>query len=194
MKPLHTTPLVDYGKFAEAKEYYETQGFEEIAVPWVLEYESYNATRPPNRKEFYVLGGYMNASGEQGFLELMMRGKKVGRQMCITACFREEPVLDGLHHRYFMKLELIDTDVSLENLHSIITIAQGFFDRYLPLEAKTKVIPMDEKGETFDIVDDRLGMELGSYGIREHEGYRWIYATGLALPRLDSVVNLLNKK
>ena len=37
------------------------------------------------------------------------------------------------------------------------------------------------------------GIELGSYGIRSCEYLDWIYATGLAEPRMSMVKNMLNK-
>lgn len=36
--------------------------------------------------------------------------------------------------------------------------------------------------------------ELGSYGIRECEYLKWIYATGCADPRLSKIINLYNNE
>ncbi len=182
------TPLIDYRKIAEAKDFYEKCGFKEIAVPWIIDYEAYNATRPTDRKEFYTLGGYLNASGEQSFLELLLQGKKLTKNMCITSCFRCEPELDFIHHYYFVKLELIDMNVSKKNLHSIIEVSKKLFNLYMPSNKSVKVIQTDKKGEMFDIVDPIHNIELGSYGIRRYKKFKWIYGTGIALPRLDTVL------
>ena len=179
------TPIIEYQKIADAQAFYASKGFVEIPVPWIVQYEAYGATRPPDRKEFYTLDGYLNASGEQGFIELMLDGTTLTKQCCVTACFREEPELDTTHQRYFVKLELIDMDVSQENLHSMISTAKEFFDRYVP--SGTEVVRTGT--DSFDIVDQVHGIELGSYGIRTYKTFTWIYGTGIALPRLDFVIN-----
>jgi hypothetical protein len=181
--------MIDYHKIADARQFYTACGFAEIEVPWIVSYEAYAVTCPADRQEFCTIGGYLNASGEQSFLDLMMAGRRLTRNCCITPCFRQEPVFDELHQRHFMKLELIDTDVSRDNLHAMIGVAQGFLNRYLP----TRVVPTDVVGECFDIVDLKQGIELGSYGIRRQGDLSWIYGTGLALPRLD-VVRAMNCK
>lgn len=183
---MQNIPLIDYVKIGTASQYYAERGYEEIAVPWILGFESYNATRPPDRREFFSLDGYLNASGEQSFLELLLRGEKLTKHFCITPCFRDEPILDLLHYRYFVKLELINMDASLENLVTMIRDAQQFFEHYLPV----RVIQTDTHGYSFDLVDATHGIELGSYGIRTYKDHSWIYGTGIALPRLDTVINL----
>ena len=186
---MHLIPIIDYSKIGAAQEYYTGRGYSEIAVPWLLEYEAYCATRPPDRREFFSLHGYLNASGEQGFLELMLSGRRLSKHSCVTTCFRDEPDLDTTHHRYFVKLELIDTDVSRENLESMISDALQFTSRYVPV----KLIPTNLDGTAFDIVDAEHGIELGSYGIRTYGTHSWIFGTGIALPRLDTVISLIKR-
>jgi hypothetical protein len=41
--------------------------------------------------------------------------------------------------------------------------------------------------ESYDI--ECNGVELGSYGVRHFENIDWIYGTGLAEPRLSTVMN-----
>jgi hypothetical protein len=182
---MHIIPRVDYKKIVSALEHYTHHGFTEIEVPWIIGHQAYIATRPSDREEFYTLGGYLNASGEQSFIELMQSGVKLTKHICVTPCFRKEPVLDDIHFLYFVKAELIDTDVSQENLHAMIATAVSFYEQYLPVS----VIQTDTDGNAFDIISTASGIELGSYGIRTYKEYSWIYGTGVALPRLDIAIN-----
>ena len=45
---------------------------------------------------------------------------------------------------------------------------------------------------TYDIVDLKNGIELGSYGIRQFKDYKWIFATGLAEPRFSKILSKYN--
>ena len=180
------TPAIDYRKIADAQEFYTEYGFEEIAVPWIINFPAYSATRPPDRPEFYTLGGYLNASGEQSFIELMLNGVKLKKNMCVTACFRDELVIDELRHKYFVKLELIDTAANTAGLVRMVELCRSFFERYIA----TYVVETGESdGEkTYDIVDSKNKIELGSYGIRHFRHLSWVYGTGVALPRLSWVL------
>lgn len=186
MRKFPITPFIDYRKIADAQQFYESHGFAPIAAPWIVGYEAYNTTRPSDRREFYCLDGYLNASGEQSFIELMLTGSKMKKYCCITPCFRDEPTVDDYHHRYFLKLELIDPDTTKENLSHMIHLAKKFLDSYTLVP--TKIIQTDSVARAFDIVDGTNGIELGSYGIRTYKDFSWIYGTGLALPRLDTVI------
>ena len=178
---------LDYQVIADAQRYYSKLGYTEIAVPWIVRYEAYNVTRPADKREFYTLDGYLNASGEQGYVDLMLAGKALTKNACITTCFRYDD-LDAWHQRIFVKLELIQTDVSSENLQTMIADAKRFFDRFIPSVPSTAIIQTDASGMAYDIVDSETGIELGSYGIRQYKHLRWIYGTGVALPRLSLVV------
>jgi aspartyl/asparaginyl-tRNA synthetase len=184
---MHIIPRIDYAVAADAQKYYSNAGFVELQVPWIVGYEAYASTMPPDRREYYTVDGYLNASGEQSFIDIMLSGVKLKKNFCITPCFRLEPLLDELHHLYFLKLELINTDVSEDNLHRMINSAGYFLNRYFPAENPVRVMPTDDKGQMYDIVDDIFGIELGSYGIRSYKDFRWIYGTGVALPRLTTV-------
>jgi thiol-disulfide isomerase/thioredoxin len=181
--------LIDYKKISDAKDFYESHGYKEIDVPWIIGFEAYASTKPNDREDFYVNGGYLNASGEQSFIDMMLKGEKLTKNLCITPCFRKEPKLDEIHQLYFVKLELIDTDVSVENLHQMLNLSKEFFEQYRGKKVKT--LPMDNEGLMFDLIEETTGIELGSYGIRTYKDLRWIYGTGLALPRLDIVMKKL---
>lgn len=90
---------------------------------------------------------------------------------------------DYSHTKYFIKNELIKTDVVNEiELEKIIDKCLIFYKKYIPevIVSKTEI--------GFDI--EYNGQELGSYGIRECEYLKWIYATGCAEPRLSKIINL----
>lgn len=182
---MHIIPRIDYKKVVAATSYYALHGFKEIEVPWIISYNAYKTTKPSLARDFYTTDGYLNASGEQSFIEMLHNGVKLTKNFCITPCFRNEEVFDETHYQYFFKVELIDMDVSEENLTTMIATAKKFFEQYISV----KVIQTDEVGKTFDIVDEKHGIELGSYGIRDIGGFSWIYGTGVALPRLDVVIN-----
>jgi aspartyl-tRNA synthetase len=185
---LPVTPCIDYVLLGNAQAYYQTLGYQELAVPWIISHEAQNAMRPPDRREFFTLDGYLNSSGEQSFLELLLAGKALTKHCCITSCFRDEAP-DSLHQRYFVKLELINTDATEANLQAMLYDAKTFFDQISPKEYQTSIVTTDSIAPTYDIVDGRNGIELGSYGIRTYKSHRWIYGTGLALPRFSIALN-----
>lgn len=182
---MHTTPFINYQILLNALTYYTHKGFEYREVPWIISHQAYVSTRPNDRPEFYTLGGYLVASGEQGYIQELQEGKALTKHICVTPCFREEEVLDDIHYRYFLKAELIDTNVSKENLHEMIKTAETFFTNY----SKVHVLQTDTRGNAYDIIDSLTGIELGSYGIRTLSNHEFIYGTAVALPRLSVVIN-----
>lgn len=186
------TPTIDYQKIVVAQKYYELHGYIQSAVPWILNKESYYATKPKGSQDFYCLNGYLNASGEQSFIQNMLDGQNIEKNYCITPCFRQEEVFDDIHFLHFEKLELINTEVSEKNLDEMISVAENFFNQYLPEGTKCKRVAIDNGEKSIDLVDETLGIELGSYGVRRYKDLDWIYGTGLALPRLDIVINKIN--
>lgn len=176
-------PTINYTRINDALCFYTQHGFAYKETPWIVSFGAYSATRPPTRPDFYTLGGYLVASGEQGFIEELLSGKRLTKHVTVTPCFREEECLDEIHYRYFMKVELIDMNASIKNLKDMISLATHFFSK----ERRVEVIQTDTRGEMFDIIDSVTGIELGSYGIRTVKNIRFIYGTGLAEPRYSVV-------
>lgn len=170
---------IDYQKLVTAQRYYEYAGYTHIELPWTVDEDISQITKPEENKNFFMRDKVLVASGEQSFLQLSLRGDlKPGKYQGITPCFRDETVEDDLHQLYFMKVELFQSvDVDMENLGIMIDKAQQFFNSYCMETVKTVT------DDGFDICTMR-GTELGSYGIREVQGFKWIYGTGLAEPRL----------
>jgi len=171
---------INYRTLSEALDYYERLGYSYKEVPWVVSRQATAVTLPIDRKATSVDYGDLVGSAEQSFIELLMRGEKIRKACAITPCFRDEGEFDELHHAYFMKLELINTNATLENLHQMIQDALGFFAGYI------EAVVIKTGPNMFDIIDKKQGIELGSYGFRTFDNHTLIYGTGVALPRLDT--------
>lgn len=170
--------LIDYSLIAEAQSYYAQCGYRPVDAPWIVSPLADYATKPMGKNSFVTEIGNFVASGEQSFIQMMMDGNlRPGRYLCVTPCFRDEKE-DETHFKYFMKLELIDTiDVSDESMWNMMREARFFFEKYVD----TRIDPVNEV--QFDLVTKKHNIELGSYGIREFNDLKWVYGTGLALPR-----------
>lgn len=181
--------MINYNLIAKSNEYYEKNGFVRIESSWTVSEYIDNITRPVNIQAFQLKhnGKCLVASGEQSFLYLYLKEfLPKGQFQTTTPCFRFES-FDYLHSKYFIKNELIKTDVVNEQeLLKIVQICFDFFKMYIP---DCEVI---KTNIGFDIEYD--GRELGSYGIRENEFLKWIYATGCAEPRLSKLITLYEKQ
>lgn len=177
--------MIDYYIIADSIKYYEDNGFKRIESPWTVSEYVDNLTKPKDTISFQLKHNNkcLVASGEQSFLYLYLKDfLPKGQFQSTTPCFRNES-FDYSHTKYFIKNELIKTDVVNENeLNNIIEICFNFYSQYIP---KIEIV-QTEIG--YDI--EYNGNELGSYGIRENEFLKWIYATGCAEPRLSKIINL----
>ena len=172
---------IDYNKIFNALEYYKSKGFEYIHLDWLVDEKISNITKPDICKNFFVNDTVLVASGEQSFIKLLIENKLSGRYVGITPCFRDENNIDYTHSEYFLKVELIDTNVSGNSLKEI-NLSLEFFNSYIKSEILLTGV------DNYDIIDSNNRIELGSYGIREYDGMKWIYATGLAEPRLTRAI------
>jgi hypothetical protein len=182
--------MIDYKKLSDSIVYYENYGFKRIDAPWWVSTNISNITKPNFLENFYLPKNNkcLVASGEQSFICLIVNGRlPPGAYQTITPCFRDE-ISDPLHRRYFMKNELIDiADTSEERLNKIIDICFGFYSNYINYSDLKIVKTESPKASICNFDIEYNGVELGSYGIRKHLNLRWIYATGLAEPRLSIV-------
>jgi hypothetical protein len=176
--------MINYTFLAKAIEYYKNLGYREIETPWVVPLETMQITLPEDLKPAPYNKNYLVGSAEQGFLDLRIKEKIIGKFVSTTPCFRINDCKDSLHQEYFMKTELFRNDkVSALELQSVIKDAFDFYSQFLAV----KVIQL--KDLEFDIVDVKNGIELGSYGMRGCPlTGSWIYGTGLAEPRLSLVM------
>lgn len=208
--------MINYGFLAAAEKYYQNIGYELIEVPWVVSHNAYYTTKPkgawdvvvgtmPDLKSAYPtnrksaerdddekliqakeLRGYLPASGEQSFLDVLFGSGgnfRGGKYVATTPCFRSE-TYDGLHKPWFMKTELIyiPEEFHEEQVEEVLSDAGNFFANHMSVG----VSPVKTK-EGIDWVGTKSSIELGSYGWRTYKGVRYIYGTGCAEPRLSYV-------
>ena len=189
---MYMQETIDYSKIEEAIRYYSNQGFKYIEVPWIVSLASIERTLPPSRKSTDSFLGSHVASAEQSFIEMIQNGTlSPGKYVSCTPCFRDD-LVDETHHKWFIKVELLDFDafnelgaeITNSRLKDLITTAKTFFEKYTSV----------------DIIDTEIGfdlfassVELGSYGLRKFNDFSFIYGTGIAEPRLSHVLNKRKK-
>lgn len=174
-----------YKRLVEASNYYTSQGYKYVELPWEVDNTTSDITKPPECKDYKLNDGVLVASGEQSFLQLIIDDKLTfGKYQGITPCFRHEYQYDDMHKPYFMKLELIKYGINLNSIDlvDILNKAINFFNNYIECEV-IKIANFQ-----FDIVTKNNKIELGSYGYRQYKDIEWIYGTGLAEPRLTEAL------
>lgn len=181
--------MIDYKLLSDSISYYETKKFQRIEAPWTVSERVDHITKPSDRISFQLKHNNkcLVASGEQSFLYLYLKNfLPKGQYQTVTPCFRYES-FDFLHTKYFIKNELIKTDiVNKSALNQIVETCLKFYQPFFK-----KKLDIVETGDGFDIEID--GKELGSYGIRSCEFLDWIYATGCAEPRTSNLISLFDK-
>lgn len=163
-------------------------GFSRIESPWTVSEYVDSITRPKERIPFQLKHNNkcLVASGEQSFLYLYLKNFLPKSQFqSVTPCFRHES-FDFTHTKYFMKNELIKTDVVNQfELEKMVDVSLTFFKKYF------NNLDVIETEIGFDI--EWGGYEIGSYGIRECDFLKWIYGTGCAEPRMSSLILKSNR-
>lgn len=179
--------MIDYLKLGHAVLVAKTMGFKQVEVPWVVSPATADITRPAGAKVTEIktrwnspLTGQVLASGEVGLLQLREQWGQDEKLVTLTPCFRDEEAYDELHKPWFMKVELMianpsDPDSSLYFVRHVAQTIMGTWSR--------DQVPMTTGVRMFDL--NLNGIEVGSYGFREHDGFKWVYGTGLAEPRFS---------
>lgn len=180
---------INYRYIADATEYYTKLGYKQVEAPWVVGKEAYYVTKPQEAIDLQLepWGGYLPASGEQSFLDLLLRGETFYKAFCVTPCFRHEK-WDELHLPWFFKVELIamGNEIYTDSYHGLLSDARRFFCKYI----ETDLLRTDSGT---DIVSNKRSIELGSYGLRKYKKLTWAYGTGVAEPRLSQAIKLENE-
>ena len=193
---------IDWSLLARAVVFYQEQGFKYVELPWAVSRESVAITcpRPEFTAEVDGLGSLVG-SAEQAFLHMDLAGKLgKGRFCALTPCFRLGDYEDDLHHPYFMKVELYANNAegisimmgedevappearAMMSLLHMMSIVGQFNKAELGPEEIENVHGV-QTSEGYDI--ELNGIEIGSYGVREHNGHTWVYGTGVAEPRFS---------
>lgn len=164
-----------YVRLGAAIKAYEKLGYKYMDTPWTVSPEATYATYAGDASGYLTDDGYLVASGEQSFLDLIKQGYGFKKCVTITPCFRVERP-NETHRRQFMKVELYwEGEHRDEVLNDAWEVLNDLMDRPGSFD-----IVDNEKGE-LDI--ELNGIEVGSYGIREFMGVTYTYGTGLAEPR-----------
>lgn len=178
--------MINYEFIADSIKYYESHNFKRIEAPWTVSEYVDNITKPIEVPSFQLKHNNkcLVASGEQSFLYLYLKNHlPKGQFQATTPCYRFES-FDFLHSKYFIKNELIKTDiVNTNELIKIVDICFGFYKKYI------SDINIIETSIGFDIMYKDI--EIGSYGIRSCNFLEWIYATGCAEPRLSNIIKTI---
>lgn len=154
---------------------YRNHGYAHVEVPWMVPRRDVAVTFPhvPADDQPMNVG-----SAEQSFIHLARIGAlSPGRYVACTPCFRAGDI-GPLNQPEFMKVELWRDDaVSEATLHDMIADARDTMGSM----AWGRSIDIVPTTEGYDL--NLNGIEVGSYGIRSHDGRSWVYGTGLAEPR-----------
>lgn len=159
---------MDWMLLAHAIEFYKSLGYRYVDVPWIV--PDATARMTFDGEGLACQAGTLIGSAEQGFLAIDIAPGD--RLVSCSPCFRNEPVIDELHHLWFMKVELY---IEGSHLDEVVDHALQFFKQHLDAYQVLCSHGWDIEAE---------GIELGSYGVRYVNDRIWTYGTGLALPRL----------
>jgi len=186
---------VDWARLGRAVEFYKGHGFTYVEVPWAVSRTAIEVTcpNPQNAGEVMDLGCLVG-SAEQSFIALMQLGAlPPGKYVACTPCFRLGDTYDDLHAPYFMKVELFRNDVDSVDFgqmgaHQMADLATSFMNRDIGRNALGANVPhaVNKVVTPFGWDLEIDGVEVGSYGIRNHEDLWWVYGTGLAEPRFSA--------
>lgn len=159
--------------------FYRNKGFKPIDLPWAVKRAVGSVTCPDQSRMYPFEDKVLVGSAEQAFMEAQFAGDLApGRYVACTPCFRNEPVLDELHLKHFMKVELYSTTAEDGLDLDFAKLAQTFLAQFAYIDAE--IVPTDEG---FDLMV--AGVEVGSYSSRQFAGQSWTCGTGLAEPRLS---------
>lgn len=171
---------IDWRLLADSVAFYEAAGFEYMELPYFVPTSINNITFDGDGYDVSSLHSLVG-SAEQSFLNEALSiwrdsdlapGKYVG----VTPCFRREPEHTGLTQPHFMKVELFDCRPEADAWALMLTARQF-------MRAHCDRLTVETTSAGWDLMIGQI--EVGSYGVRSHRGFRWAYGTGLALPRFS---------
>lgn len=172
---------MDWHRISHALLMARTSGYKQIHTDWIVAPQFAAITKPPDAIPMNVSGafaGELVASGEIGLLKYLASNPPEPNSKFVTCtpCFRHETeYIPGFKEPWFLKVELMIANPSddLKAAAGVLAMAKiimGTWTRKLVFDASIGDLNLN-------------GIEVGSYGIREHQGLKWAYGTGLAEPR-----------
>jgi seryl-tRNA synthetase len=181
--------------------HYINNGYTYVNAPWDVMQDISAITKPIDKDDFPLRDGQvLVGSAEQSLISIMKGAANPEYDIpfdtnivTVTPCFRNEPVLDELHQLYFMKVELFRCwmwmdkhnkgEMAKQYTEQLLSDALDFYNKYIPCQ----VLKINDN--TFDIVDKKNNIELGTYTSYTHGYHEWVCGTGVAEPRLSTVIN-----
>lgn len=181
--------MIHWVLLGEAMKFYQNRGYKYVEAPWIV-HNVMNMITCPHEDFLMKIAGTNSSlvgSAEQSFLSMQLNGKlPKGKYVSCSPCFRNETAADALHLPYFMKVELYQTDkTEIDDMYALIQDAEDFFHSTYSGNKK-QGLKRVVTGEGVDI--EINGIEVGSYGLRNFSSHKWIYGTGLALPRFSQAL------
>lgn len=192
---------INWKRIADAVSFYQEQGYVYVEAPWIVPEACVRATLPDWAKLHLLVGdGALVGSAEQAFIHMVEEGRLTpGKYMAAGPCFRYEKEHDYLHQQYFFKVELIHLlepqkypdgswkPLSLMQEHpgQALSYCLGAAVKFFNTQTSTPAALVDTK-IGFDL--ELHGIEIGSYGIRNHGPHTWVYGTGVAEPRFSQAL------
>jgi hypothetical protein len=180
---------INWELIGKAISHYTENNYSYLEVPWLVDNEDIRVTYNGDVNYFENDSRILVGSAEQSFVHLIKNGTMpFGKHVACTPCFRKEKILDEIHKEYFVKVELINfVEPSMHNRYHLeelmsecIYDAYNFFIKHIS-KCTIKVLQIETD---YDILINDI--EVGSYGIRYHKDFAWIYGTGLAEPRFST--------
>lgn len=189
--------MINWGLLGNAMLFYKNKGYNQIDVPWITQ-NVINMITTDDERNLVKLAGTVSSlvgSAEQSFLAMQFNGNlPKGKYVSCTPCFRYG-VLDEFHQQYFMKVELYQTDsTDMNTMYSMIDDAEEFFSTVYHGTRRPDEKSTLKRVATMQGIDIELnGIEIGSYGNRSFSSHKWLYGTGLALPRFSQAARNIQK-
>lgn len=197
-----------YHNISKCLSFYSNKAFY-IDTPWFVKREIKNITYHNNDEFIFSNNMTLVGSAEQGFLSLEYDNSLINDVLYISVspCFRDEPVIDYIHKKCFLKAELYYCSKNIYNiqleLYNIMTYAFNFFSTMISSNDKLQIVEINEnqniknKYKYSNVINELSSLdillndiEIGSYGVRHimknGERFYYIYGTALAEPRFST--------
>lgn len=169
----------------KAESFYRFMGYQLVEVPWAVTPQYAMIAKPDNKPllPLFDSGQYLVASAEQSFASSQYLDSNEGKFVATTPCFRDEKCRETYHQRCFLKTELfVPAPLKpMAMIDDMIYDASHLMSELLHIKAeRLKIVEVSDNQKDLYL----NGIEVGSYGLREWNGWSWVYGTGLATPRL----------